>query len=328
MKALVLAPLEAETLQRLQSRVRVLYEPWTETRRLWDPRDLADRIRAEHIGILVVEADFVFEEAFVEGTPLRFLGVCRAALNHVDVDAATERGVLVVNTPARNAQAVAEHTFGLILALARRIPEAHAYVTSGRWRDPVEPYLTMRGVELAGRTLGVVGLGSIGRKVAALGIAFSMKVVGCDPYAAAPRGVAKASLDELLMAGDVVTLHAPESQDGVPLLDETCLRMMKPGAYLVNTAAAGLVDSAALASALREGRLGGAALDVFESAPLPVNSPLLSAPNVVLTPHLGGATDGTIARYSASMVEDIFTFLDGGTPRRAVNAKRLARAVG
>jgi len=327
MTALVLAPLEKDSLKLLESRVHVRYEPWTETRRLWDPRELAMRIRGENAGIVLIEADFLFDEAFEAGTPLRFVGVCRAAVNHVDVEAATERGVLVVNTPARNAQAVAEHAFGLILALARRIPEAHVYVASGRWSDPVEPYLTMRGVELAGKTLGVVGLGSIGRKVAALGRAFSMKVVGCDPYTA-PRGVRMTSLEQLLESSDVVTLHASEPLDGAPPLDRKHLRMMRPSAYLINTAAAGLVDSTALAAVLREGRLGGAAIDVFESAPLPMTSPLLSAPNLVLTPHVGGATDGTIARYSASMVEDIFAFLDGKIPRRAVNATRSGRGKG
>ncbi|MSQ11610.1 MAG: 3-phosphoglycerate dehydrogenase [Dehalococcoidia bacterium] len=325
MKALVLAPFLEESLGVLRRRVEVVYEPWTETRRLWDPRELAQRLRAEEIGIVVIEADFLFEDVFAEGTPLRFVGVCRAALNHVDLEAATLRNVLVVNTPGRNAQAVAEHTLALLLALTRRIPPAHAYVQAGRWEDPMEPYITMRAVELGGKTLGVVGLGRVGRLVARLGRAFSMRVVGSDPYAKIPRGVQALALDELLRQSDVVTLHAPEPPTGVRLLDAKKLALMKPTTYLINTAAPGLVDAEALAEALQGGQLAGAGLDVFDSAPLPKSSPLLSLENVVLTPHIGGATDATIARYSRSMTEDVLRFLDGRVPLRAVNRRVLGR---
>ncbi len=155
-----------------------------------------------------------------------------------------------------------------------------------------------------------------------------MTVLGHDPYAGAVPEVTMLALDELLRQSDVVTLHAPDSPDGRPLLGAPQLAMMKPSALLVNTAAAGLVDTEALVAALRAGGIAGAALDVFDSAPLPLSSPLLTLPNVVLTPHLGGATDGTIARYSAGMVEDVLSFLDGKTPPRAVNAKALGRVRG
>jgi D-3-phosphoglycerate dehydrogenase len=297
----------------------VAYEPWTVTRRLWDPAELGQRITAERVGAVAVEADFLLDEAFVDGGPLRFIGVCRAALNHVDMDAATQHGVLVVNSPARNAPAVAEHTMGLLLALARRIPEAHAYVQSGRWQDPVEPYLALRGAELGGKTLGVVGLGQIGKRVAKLGRAFGMTVVAHDPYATAPRDIPLLPLEEVLRQSDAVTLHAPEPAGGEPLLDAGNLAMMKRGAWFVNTAAAGLVDTAALVAALQEGRLAGAALDVFDSAPLPISSSLLSLPNVVLTPHIGGATGETVARYSRTIADDLLRFLDGKRPLHLVN---------
>jgi D-3-phosphoglycerate dehydrogenase len=327
-KALVLAPLSDGALAALRARMDVRYEPWTETRRLWDPRDLAERIRAERFAVVLIEADFLFDEVFAEGTPLRFVGVCRAALNHLDVEAATERGVVVVNAAARNAEAVAELTIGLMLSLARRIPQAHEYVRSGQWQNPAEPYITMRGVELGGKTLGIVGLGNIGRRVAALGSAFSMTVLGHDPHVRAVPEVMMLALDELLRQSDVVSLHAPDPPDGMPLLGAQQLAMMKPSAFLVNTAAPGLVDTEALVVALKAGRIAGAGLDVFDSAPLPSSSPLLTLPNVVLTPHLGGATDGTIARYSGSMVEDVLSFLDGKTPPRAVNANALGRVRG
>mgnify|MGYP001227780824 CR=1 FL=1 len=167
-RALILAPFTAEGLTSLRGQVDVVYESWMQTRRLQDPEALAQRLRDEHIEILVVESDFVFEEIF-EGAPdLNFVGVCRNATHQVDIDAATAHGVLVVNTPGRNAQAVAEHALGLMLALARRIPDAHAMVAEGNWDDPVSPYINLRGIELGGKTLGIFGLGVIGQRLATL----------------------------------------------------------------------------------------------------------------------------------------------------------------
>lgn len=319
MNALVLAPFHSDALSALRERMRVTYEPWTETRKLWDPRDLAEHIQAHGIQAVVIEADFLIDDVFQEGSPLRFVGVCRSAVNHVDVDAATAHGVLVVNTPARNAAAVAEHTIGLMLALARHIPASDEYVRTGKWQDPVEPYITLRGRELAGKTLGVVGLGQVGKRMAGIARAIGMRVVATDPYAKPVRGVEMVPLDALLAQSDVVTLHAPEPADGKPMLDIGRIAAMKPSAYLINTAAPGLVDTTALVGALRAGKLAGAALDVFDSAPLPTSSPLLSLPNVVLTPHIGGATEETIERYSNMMAQDILRFLDGKRPTHLVN---------
>ena len=139
------------------------YESWTETRRLQDPEKLGLRLQKEHVTHLIIEADFVFEETFQNAADLRFLGICRAALNHVDLDAATEHDVLVVNTPGRNARAVAELTLGLMLSLARRIPYLDGYVKSGRWEDPVDGYVNHRGLELEGRTLGTYRPGRRGQ---------------------------------------------------------------------------------------------------------------------------------------------------------------------
>ena len=186
MHALVLAPFSTSELKRLRERLNVTYQSWMETRRLLDPDELVTRIADEKIDVLVIETDFVFDEVFEEAKTLQLVGICRNAINHVDVDAATEHGVLVVNTPGRNAQAVAEHTLGLMLALARKIHSGHAYVASRGWDSPVEPYISMRGVELAGRTLGVVGLGAIGKRLARIGVALGMRVMAYDPYVAKP----------------------------------------------------------------------------------------------------------------------------------------------
>ena len=327
MRALILAPFSSEGLERLRARMEVFYEPWVETRRLWDPRELAARIREQRLAVVISEADFLVDDVFEAETPLRFIGICRNALNHVDVEAATARAILVVNTPGRNAPAVAEHTMGLMLALARRVPESHAYVKGGHWQDPVAPYITLRGTELNGKTLGIVGLGQIGRQVAKLARAFGMRVIATDPYAKPVRGVAIVSLEELLRESDVVSLHAPPSDKG-PMLDATCLALMKPTAMLINTAALGLVDTQAFVEALRSKRLAGAALDVFDVAPLPSSSPFLQLDNVVLTPHLAGATDGTIRRYSETMAADILNFVARKRPLHLVNPEALRKRRG
>ena len=172
-RALILAPFSHDRLDRLREVADVCYESWLDTRHIYDPEELAARLRDEGFDLLVIESDFAFEELF-EGAPqLRFVGVCRNSTDHVDVEAATRYGVVVVNTPARNAQAVAEHAVGLMLALARRIPAADRYVRDRLWQNPAEPYISMRGLELSGRILGIVGLGAVGGRLAEIGIARS-----------------------------------------------------------------------------------------------------------------------------------------------------------
>ena len=323
MKALVLAPLAPVGLEELRASLSVVYESWTDIRSLYAPDELAQRLNDEQASVLVIEADFVFEEVFQEAPGLRFIGVCRAAVNHVDVEAATAHGVVVVNTPARTAQGVAELTLGLMISLARRITQAHRYVVDGGWQDLIDPYISMRGQELGGKALGIVGLGAIGERVAQLGSAFGMEVVAYDPYiteeTAVPEGVTLLSLDDVVRSSDFLSLHAPGPEDGAPVIDASKLAKMKPGAFLINTAAPSLVDAPALAEALRMQRIAGAALDVHEAAPIQPGNPLLSLDNVVLTPHIGGATDGTLERYTSMMVSDILRFANGMRPQNLVN---------
>ncbi len=318
--ALILAPFTGEGLRLLGSRFEVTYESWMETGRLRDPDELAAKLNEDGTSVLVIELDFVFEEVFEAAPALRLVGICRSATNHVDLDAATANGVAVVNTPGRNAQAVAEHALGLMLALARRIPESHSYVVGGRWVNPVGPYVELRGVELAGKTLGIVGLGAVGRRVAELGRAVGMRPVGYDPHAASgPLAAPLTDLDNLLSRSDFVSIHAPLTRETEGMLDSRRLALMKPTAYLVNLSDPGIVDRDALAGALTGGGIAGAALDVFETHPIIPDHPLLGLENVVLTPHLGGATDETIERHSRMMAEDVGRFLEGETPRNLVN---------
>ena len=324
-RALILAPFSASELESLGQSIGVAYESWMDTRRLYSPEELADRVRSEGISVLVIEADFVFEEVF-EGAPgLRFVGICRNSTDHVDVEAATRHGVLVVNTPGRNARAVAEHALGLMLSLARGIPAAHRYVVEGRWQEPTEPYGRLRGVELAGRTLGIIGLGAIGRKLASLSAALGMTCLAYDPYVqCVPAEVRQTGLEALLAGSDFVAIHAPRTKETEGLLDARMLGLMRPSAYLLNLSDASIVAEDALVEALRARRLAGAALDVFETHPVQPHSPLLELDNVLLTPHIGGATEETVERHSAMMAEAVMRFLAGVRPEHLVNPEAWA----
>ena len=323
MHVLILAPFEEECLKRLRCRMEVTYRPWTESRSLYDPEKLAEVINESGIDAVVVEADFVLEETFDEAPGLRFVGICRNATTQIDVDAATEAGVVVVNAPGRNTRAVAELVIGLMFTLSRRIVGAHGYVVGGRWEDPVSPYLDLRGMELAGKTLGLVGLGKIGSEVAKMAGALGMRVMASDPYMtegqAVESGASLVELDELLKVSDFVSLHLPAGADAPPVIDGQALGLMKPTACLINTSTPQAVDQTALLEALMSGRVGGVALDVHESPPIPPDHPLLAYGNVILTPHIGGATDGTIARHSQMMTEALESFQEGKRPSNLVN---------
>ena len=270
--------------------------------------------------VLVIEVDFVFQEIFDAVPTLRFVGICRASTNHVDLEAATASGVVVVNSPGRNAPAVAEHALGLMLALARRIPESHNYVMAGSWLNPLQPYLELRGLELAGRTLGIVGLGAIGRRLAEMAAAVGMTCIGYDPHVdSTPPEVSLCPLEELLARSDFISIHTPLNSQTERLIDSRGLALMKPTAYVVNLSYPGIVDKDGLVAALQAKKIAGAALDVFESHPIAPDHPLLALDNVILTPHLGGATEETVERYSKMIAVDIERFFDGKRPFNLVN---------
>jgi D-3-phosphoglycerate dehydrogenase len=323
MRALILAPFAHTVLDRLKLRMDVVYESWMDTKRLLSSQEFVQRIQDQDIPILVVEADFVQREVFERAPKLKFLGVCRADVVQVDVAAATERGIPVVNTPGRNAVAVAELTLGLMLSLLRKIPAAHNMVSSGKWVDPTDAYFHMRGSELWRKTVGIVGFGAIGQQVAKRLTAFDCTVLAYDPYVVSDRmkelGVIKADLDVLLKQSDIVTVHCTTTSETVGLLDGQRLSLMKPTAYIVNAASAYVVDEEALVKALRERRIAAAAFDVYRTWPVKPDDPILKLDNVVLTPHIGGATDESVLRHSQMMADDIERFLRGERPRNLVN---------
>jgi D-3-phosphoglycerate dehydrogenase len=241
------------------------------------------------------DADILFTQFFpvssavLAAAPrLRAIGVGRSGVENVNVAAATARGIAVLNTTGRNAEAVAEYAIGLLLAEARNIGRAHAALKRGEWR---KKYPNDESVpELAGRTLGLVGFGQIGRLMVRRLAGFEMTFLAFDPYAPPAPGVEFVDLETLLRRSDFVSLHAKVTPETRGLIGRAQLALMKPTAYLVNTARAELVDEAALAEALREGRLAGAALDVFAREPPPAGDPLLALDNVTLSPHQAGVT--------------------------------------
>ncbi len=329
MNALVLAPFSDEGLAGLRHLGRVSYEPWTKTQQLQNPEELGARLQAESFDTLVVEADFLFEELFQRTDTLLFAAICRAALNQVDLDAATAAGVVVVHTPGRNAQAVAELVIGHMLSLARHIPQASRYLAQGEWEDPTEPYVRFQGRELSGATLGVVGLGEIGRRVARMARGIGMRILAYDPYvspdARGTSGLELVGLEALLDGSDFVSVHVPDTAETHGMLSAERLALMRPGSYLVNVTAPGVVDPDALADAVRVGLLAGAALDVHEAHPVPPDSPLLGLPNVLLTPHIGGATHETVERHSRMVAGDLARFLAGRRPNHLANPQVWAR---
>jgi phosphoglycerate dehydrogenase-like enzyme len=331
MRALILAPFSASALARLRRRIDVTHESWIETQRLWDPEQLAGRLSAEDVTVLVIEADFAFAELFDIAPSLKIVGVCRNAVNQVDLTAATAAGVAITHAPGRNTNAVAEMTIAALLTLARGIPRAHGLVSGGGWREPAQGYRDLRGREIRGSTVGVVGFGQIGREVARLCTALGARVLAHDPFVPPQQmealNVAPASLSEVSAGSDFVTLHVSDSEDTHHLAGASFLAAMQPHAYLINTSAGSAVDPAALAEALQAGRIAGAALDVFEGHPLPQSSPLMTAPNLLLTPHIAGATEETVERHSRVIADEIERWLDGVQLQHLVNPEyRLARA--
>jgi D-3-phosphoglycerate dehydrogenase len=267
--------------------------------------------------LLVRSATQVDAEVFGAARRLRVVARAGVGLDNVDVRAATQAGVMVVNAPTSNIVSAAEHAIALVLAAARRVPQAHASLKGGSWQRSA-----FVGVELFEKTLGVVGLGRIGVLVAQRLAAFGMSVVAFDPYVGATRaaqlGVRLVSLEELLAAADVITVHLPRTPETVGLLGADALARVKPGVIVVNAARGGIVDEAALHAAVKEGRVGAAGLDVFAAEPS-TDSPLLELDSVVVTPHLGASTAEAQERAGVSVARSVRLALAGELVPDAVN---------
>ncbi len=301
MKACVTAEFTPDGVRRLESLgYEVVRAGWGTTRQTLD-RD-AYQLAAAGSALLVTEIEQV-DAVVLDALPeLRLVATARGGPVNVDLAGCAARGIPVVFTPARNADSVADFVLGVTLSLARGIGAAERHLRDDGWHVGGElPYLHFRGPELAGRMLGLVGYGAIGRRVAQRARdGFGMRVQFRDPYA--EGGV---SLDELLETSDVVSLHCPRVPETRGLIDAAALARMQPDAYLVNTAGGGIVDEVALVEALHAGRLAAAALDVFATEPLPRDSPLLTAPRLLLTPHLAGAALDVVRHHTELICADV-----------------------
>ncbi len=320
-KALVTAPFRGPGLELLTSLCsEVVLDPWIDHRplRLYNSEQLAERIVAEGATLLVVESDSV--KGPVLDLPLVAIGSCRGNPTNVDIPAATAKGIPVLRAPGRNADAVAEITIGLLSAVNRGIVRADMDVREGQvWRDGTIPYQRFRAWELNGRTAGLVGLGAVGRATKWRLEGLGMRVITSDPYA--PD--ATHSLDALLAEADVVSMHAAVTPETEGLIGAAQFAAMKEGAIFVNTARAQLHDTDALVIALQSGKLAGAGLDHFVGEHLDVDHPLCSMGNVVLTPHIGGATWNTETRHSESIANGLAALFAGGSVDHLVNPEVL-----
>jgi D-3-phosphoglycerate dehydrogenase len=282
--------------------------------RLTEARDGADLARElADADVLVARRDYVGSATLDLATHLRGIVTPGVGVEKVDVAAATERGIVVANSPG-NSVTVAESALLLMLALAKQLP---MWIDAARAGS--EPTSEMRGMELYGKTLGLVALGRIGRLTAGFGRAFGMRVLAYDPYVETSDLAELVSLEDLLRQSDFVSLHPVLTPETFHLIDAPRLALMKPTAYLINTSRGGVIDEPALVEALRQGRPAGAGLDVFETEPPAVDNPLLSMPNVIGTPHGLSHADESLRRCAAMTEENVLAIIDGRLPPYHVN---------
>jgi len=282
------------------------------------PAELIETIGPYH-ALMVRSSTQVTAEVIAAGKNLRVIARAGVGVDNVDIPAATQAGIIVVNAPTGNTRAAAEHTIAMMMAQARNIPQADAHVRSGEWKRS-----QFVGIEVRGKTLGTIGFGRVAQEVAGGAQGLGMKVIASDPYVtqefAAQRNVTLTSLEEVVKNADFLTIHVPKTKENVNLIGRKQIASMKPTARILNVARGGVLDETALVEALKEGRLAGAALDVFESEPLPAISPLFGLPNVILTPHLGASTEEAQVQVAEDVAIQVVDILNDRPPRHAVNA--------
>jgi D-3-phosphoglycerate dehydrogenase len=280
------------------------------------PDELAENIGNYH-GLVIRSATKVTSKIIDAASNLRVIGRAGSGLDNVDITAATKKGIVVMNTPGGNTITTAEHTMALMFALARQIPQATASIKQGKWEKK-----KFMGVELFNKTLGVIGIGNIGSQVAKRSQAFAMNVIAYDPFLSEEKakemGVEKVNLEELFSRSDFITIHTPITAETRNMINKETIKKMKNGVRIINCARGGIINEKDLYDALVEGKVAGAALDVFEKEP-PENNPLLTLDNVISTPHLGAATKEAQENVAIAIAEQIADYLVHGTIRNAVN---------
>ncbi len=275
------------------------------------------------VDAMVVRSETKVTRKVIESAKrLKVVGRAGVGVDNVDVEAATQRGIVVMNTPSGNTISTAELTFSMLMALARKIPQAHMSMKAGEWNRKA-----FQGVELYNKTLGILGMGRIGSEVARRAIAFGMRVVAYDPFLALSRAkalqVELVELDELYARADFITIHMPLTDETKGMVNAAAFSKMKKGVRILNCARGGIIKEADLYDALKSGQVAGAALDVYEVEPLPAQFPLRDLPQLVMTPHLGASTEEAQENVGIEVAEAITEFLLHGTVRNAVNLPNL-----
>jgi D-3-phosphoglycerate dehydrogenase len=272
---------------------------------------------------MVVRSETKITRKLIEAAPkLKVVGRAGVGVDNVDVEAATQRGIVVMNTPSGNTISTAELTFSMLMALARKIPQAHMSMKAGEWNRK-----SFQGTELYNKTLGILGMGRIGTEVARRAIAFGMRVLAYDPYLALSRAkalqVELLELDELYPRCDFITVHMPMSDETNHMINTAAFGKMKKGVRVLNCARGGIIDENDLITAIKGGQCAGAALDVYETEPLPGDSPLRQLPQIIMTPHLGASTEEAQENVGIEVAEAITDYLLNGAVRNAVNLPNL-----
>ncbi len=318
-RVLITDGINPQAVAILEGDCEIIFEPKLTHEELLDRIDSVD-------GLMIRSASTVSEDVLEKGVRLRIVGRAGVGTDNIDVITATKKGVIVVNSPEGNTVAASEHTVGLLLALARHIPEGDATLKNGQWQRS-----KLVGVEVYGKTLGVVGLGKIGRRVAKTCLALGMKVNVFDPFLtkamAEELGVSVVPFEEILETADFITIHAPKTRETTNLFNQESFARCKPGLRIVNCARGGIINEAALAEAIEKGIVAGAALDVFEQEPADPNGPLFqlgaNANKLVLTPHLGASTEEAQVNVALDVAEQLKAFFQHGYAKSAVNIPLL-----
>jgi len=334
-------------LARLRERCHVIQGGWGKTGVRLSENELCEKV--ESTDILLVGYENISRRVVESAKNLKLIGVSRSNPINVDMETVNQKKIPVLHTPGRNSIAAAEFTIGLMLSQARNIGKGDQSLRNGKYtgkplqdvfqvnptRDLIwnidgdSPYTHLRGRELNGCILGLIGLGNVAVRVATIAKAFGMQVITYSPDRDAERarelGITRVSLDRLLSESDFISIHCSVTQETRALLGNEEFKLMKPSAYLINTARASVVDQKALIVALQSNQIAGAALDVFWYEPLPANHPLLGMDNVIMTPHLAGSTQEVPERHSKMLVDDVIAWMDGGKPLHVFNEEILRK---
>ena len=318
-KVLITDPLADQGVERLQAQPHIDFD----VRPGLTEQELVQHI-VPYQGLIMRSGTRVTPAVIAAAQNLRVIGRAGIGVDNIDVEAATKRGIVVMNTPGGNNVTTAEHAVSLLLALARNIPQATASLKAGHWKRS-----QFTGTEVCNKVLGVVGLGNIGTIVAERALGLRMRVVAYDPFitpeAAAKMNVELATLEDLYQQADFITVHTPLTKETRGLIDTAAFARMKNGVRVINCARGGIIDEAALLAALESGKVTGAALDVFVDEPPPADHPLLQRPDVICTPHLGAATDEAQINVAIAIADQVAHFLQDGVIQNAVNFPALSQ---